>query len=332
MAPTPTSSGASNDVDGVKANHTSALNRAVVTIKPSKRNKNTNAQDQQLPDIRTMSGGDREWLTKGKPVRIFKGDSAPIADVAHRLLFATSTKAQELVNSNDEVHLPADVDKQSVLALIAELDRIIASKNRPTGRLASKKNAYKDLSICGTATLLGLDLYTSHLFNFYWARWREALPTYDEIDAVLKLPASQDHNSSLFNRIAKDLAIYLRGGDIEGMGEIDGFLAERPRLAKAIAEINLGHAEYLKRKQGREERKRKAEEARLRQEAMEKKKAEKEKDRRAKEKVRYEEERTNKAAIEKSIQEKMKVAGKKFTPEEVRHWMNTRGSRPPKGR
>jgi hypothetical protein len=292
-------------------------------------------QPQELVDIRTLPATERHTLIKGRRIEIYRGrgDEDYIADVPVRIIQRASRISNKLLsNINAGIHLPFDTDKQAVADFLQYLVYLGKTEEEPQ-LMAQTNSIYRDLCICGASYLLGLQKYTENIYTFYWDHFTESIPTYDEIWAIMNLPASMDKNAKMFNKIARSLAVLVRDKTIPDPDDFTAYLEnDNHRLRDAIFEINKAHAYRVNKDAERAERQRKLEEEeRMRKEAAEQR-AKKMEEKRIREKVLFDGLKARDAALERAIQEKMKKAGQMFTPDETKHWVRTRGTRPPKGR
>ncbi|KAF2634719.1 hypothetical protein P280DRAFT_538303 [Massarina eburnea CBS 473.64] len=299
----------------------SILNYAILPVGTTKSKRtNDTGKNEGQPDLRTMSEGDRKWLTQGSAnVSIFNGNHW-ICNVPKALFVLASTKAGLLINAHDEIHLQADTNRSGVHRICLYIKEVANWKGDTPRRMAAT-TVHIDLVTHGAAVLLGLDMYTVHMHNWYIAGWKHDMASYEALDAICGLPPFLDPDQKAFRTVVQSLARHVRENSVPDKDVFTKYLATKAGLQTAIQEANTKHANWL-RHQEREAQASKVSDQRLQQVA----------ERRKKEAAEAGAKAQRDRQLEASIKEKMKTCGKKFTFEESRYWTRTRGKRPPTGR
>lgn len=288
---------------------------------------------QDLPDIRSLPAEERHALGHGGMIRMYRGRGVQpynfISEIPVELVKKASvTSSRLLSNMSEGIHLSRDVDVEAVLDFLSHLAYIVKAEDEPQP-MEIKYRVYEDLATCAVAWILGMQFYTEHIYNFYWDYWNENIPAYSEVTLISNLPVWMDKHDNLFNKFAHSLAELVREDYVPDPEYFQAYLDyENPRMRDAIAQINDAHAERAR----RVERASKAEQATRQWKEHEETAAKKQKEARTKEKEKFTAIKARDAALEQAIKDKMKKAGQTFTAEEKKHWIRTRGSRPPKGR
>ncbi|KAG9191308.1 hypothetical protein G6011_09396 [Alternaria panax] len=169
----------------------SILTNAFVTFHGSNvRLKEADVKAVDACKIYPLSFGDRKLLSKGPKVQIIDHEGSFITDMPIALFRATSTK--EMVAGT----LGSPSRESSSLPQTSIISR----------DLHSYRATYWDLQLCSAADFLGMNVYTQHLFNWYWARLSSSyLPDYADIDAIsaIQTPVGDTFFRKVMNGMAK---------------------------------------------------------------------------------------------------------------------------------
>jgi hypothetical protein len=282
-------------------------------------------------DIRDWPSRDRQMLvSKGNRVDIFIGDE-PVTTISKPLLRATSVTAGVMLkNGAGAIKLPADTDRNGVILIVNYLEDIIKADAR-SGLFLRSSSMATSLSACAAAFLLGMDKYTVHVYRKCEALLRMDPPTYKDIDAILVF---RKVHWRLFKIVVEGLAVHVWEGTIPDPEDFAVYLAQNPVLDNAI-KARISKNEYeLRKRQGLEKRRIQQAEAQARHEALVKEKTEREKRNEAEKKAFFAAKAAKEAALEKSVQLKMRASepkARKFTAEETAHYWRRYGKKPPKG-
>ncbi|PSN68059.1 hypothetical protein BS50DRAFT_633695 [Corynespora cassiicola Philippines] len=297
--------------------------------------KNTFVSD--LQDIRNLDFKDRQNLLKGPHVHFIVGDHVAKA-YPLRLFEATSMMAEKLLVDGQFVYLPEEIEWQAFLDIFDWLEFVCCRPKAP--KLSAKLNMYSDLSLCAASRYAGVDRYTEPIFRWYWAYFSNNIPTYEEISDAL-LCIQHTNKDPFFRLISKRLATLQHENQIPDPETFALYLASNPDLQAEVTKINQKQERKGELEAARaelrahaEKRRIQAEEDRIRRLEAEKEREARFAERKRRDKDKWEAQKQKDAALEKSVQEKLRSQGngqnKKLTLEEARHFEKTRGRRPPR--
>ena len=280
-------------------------------------------------DIRNWSFGDRKVLvSKSDRLKIFTGDTLATT-ISKPLLRATSATSGEILKDG-MVKLPADTDKNGVCCLVNYLESIIRTNSKPLPFTRSLTMA-ASLSVCAAASLLGMKKYTLNLYKKCETLLRIDPPEYEDINAIILF---KKVHKRLFNIVVKGLAVRVWENTVPDPEDFALYLTQNPVLDTAIKSAIEKREYHLRRVAELKERCVRRENAQTRHEAWMKEKTEREAKRRAGEEAFYAAKAAKEAALEKSIQLKIRAReprARKFTAEEAAHYRHRYNKKPPNG-
>jgi hypothetical protein len=307
-----------------------------VDAKVKKDKKKATEDTQPIAPITAANIDIRDWVFDDRKLLVSKGDRVNISiddkiltTMSKPLFRATSSTARDLLQAGT-VNLPADTDKDSVTRLVNYLESLIANTAKPTPFTRSL-NISASLSVCTAASTLGMAKYVDHVYKKCEYHLRMDPPTYADIDAIT---AHKTAHERLFRIVATSLAVRVWDDTIPDPEDFYAYLAQNSILDAAITTANEKHADHVRRMEVKERRRVQQEQSQARYEASAKAKAEREAKKLADETVYFAAKVDKEAALEKSVQKKMRASEpkeRKFTPEETAHYRRRYGKNPPKG-
>ncbi|KAJ4361995.1 hypothetical protein N0V83_010936 [Neocucurbitaria cava] len=280
----------------------------------------------------------RSWLNRGLMVQFVdsKGQNIKLdgrnALQMPLLLFKAVSSQPELVFAG-KVTIPDNLDTSSVKFLIACMNSLITRSR--VDPLAVRNDTLRDIKLCSAADALGMGTFTQHIFNTYYKRFSNVVPTSTNIDAITNIRTPQ--GDKLFSQMAYTIAKKLWDEELENGEDFKRhYLPTNPRLEASIAEWTTKfelkatrHAEFEKREAARWERARKAAETNLREEKYYKEVAALEKKDAAAEAKKHAEKHEKEKAAGASYREKKRNGTKDFTFAEAQYAYKYEGVRVP---
>lgn len=130
------------------------------------------------------------------------------------------------------VELPLDTDAGGVKILVRHLLDIANRTDRPQ-RLRDTMTLYDSLAVCQAARTLGLTRYTNHIFHTLAIYLSTCIPSYEDMDAVLRFSAT---HWRLWQEMVCNLSAAVRGDEIADVEGFARFCFARPVLYEAIVE------------------------------------------------------------------------------------------------
>ncbi|KAH6331910.1 hypothetical protein HBI37_181340 [Parastagonospora nodorum] len=210
------------------------LSRAFVDQKSSKRiqAKGTAIPEVKDIDIRAWAKQFRSALPKGELVFIYIVD-AIAAHILKPLLKVTSTKFDNLYQ-NGGVKLPAGTDKRVLDRLMGYLGYVCGTSKKPQP-MSTNMLMFNMLSICTAGSLLGMDKYTSHVYEKSEAILRIDPPLYEHINAIISV---HEEHARLHRIVVQNLAFRVREATIPDPEDFQKYLLDHSELAVAIDATN----------------------------------------------------------------------------------------------
>ena len=206
----------------------------------SKNQKDKKAEEQfvlkepvQLANILHLERPHRAALKAGSKLQVFIGDEL-VMSISKNLLMTVSSVAQAAHdNKQDSIRLSKDlVSKDSVSYLLKWLIRVCHVKN--TFRIPARANNIASIELLHTAHLLGfLDDLTAHIYRDMMNYISKSVPTYEELDAILKF-AESNNEEPLFGKVVSRLTHLRYHNEIEDPEDFEEYLSEHPILANAM--------------------------------------------------------------------------------------------------
>ncbi|KAH4044833.1 hypothetical protein HBI73_167080 [Parastagonospora nodorum] len=208
--------------------------RAFVDQKSSKRiqAKGTAIPEVKDIDIRAWAKQFRSALPKGELVFIYIVD-AIAAHILKPLLKVTSTKFDNLYQ-NGGVKLPAGTDKRVLDRLMGYLGYVCGTSKKPQP-MSTNMLMFNMLSICTAGSLLGMDKYTSHVYEKSEAILRIDPPLYEHINAIISV---HEEHARLHRIVVQNLAFRVREATIPDPEDFQKYLLDHSELAVAIDATN----------------------------------------------------------------------------------------------
>ncbi|KAL1797956.1 hypothetical protein ACET3X_004562 [Alternaria dauci] len=307
----------------------SILTNAFVTAPgPKARQQEAEIKAIDAGKIYGLSFGDRKFLAKGPKVQIVDSEGNFVADMPIALFRATSTKKEMVADTNGTeskvIELPANLELQPVKDIVKHFTDITTWNKFPTG-LASYKSTYLDLQLCSVADYLGMNTYTKHIFNWYWARLSSnCLPSYNDIDAISAVQSSV--GDSIFRKVVNCIAKLDHERQIPDFDDYKAYLKSNERFGVAVEEAKekiRKHQAYIDRKNRFDaEAQRREEAGRVIHQQRQKKAEEKQ----ATQQAKWDAQKKKDAELAAHVKAKMAEPGKKkWKPDEAAYLRRVRG-------
>jgi hypothetical protein len=197
-----------------------------------------------LENLRSLSVQERHALTQGEiKVDVLVGDKW-ICKMPWRLFQAMSTKAGDTEicdHTTRQLRIPAGLSGKPFVYILDWLEDITGPKRFYL--LRRRDSITEDVAICRAARLLGMMEYAQHIFNHYWALFKNTTPSFEEISAVERLALTEDniglvgHDAAVFlDCIAKRLAHLVYKDEIPDKEALSAYLQQHPKLMSMVAE------------------------------------------------------------------------------------------------
>jgi hypothetical protein len=269
--------------------------------------------------LRSLSPGERSRLTMGKMIKIVDHEGNLVTEFPLALFNAASTKKELLVDGT--ITLPGPPDELDITQAKRFLFCMLKVAQAAHGVLAPIENTFADLYFHSAAEALGMGSFTQHIFDLYFKRVNNVLPSIQNIKAIdsVHSPAGD----KIYRQMAYLVASRYFENQIPNREAFERYLDTDQRLKESVAEIVMRKENKVKVKVQNEasrlaflERERKREEKVKYEAEREKRNYEYEMEKELKEN-KFDERKKKEADVRKSMLEK-KRAGHKMTPEEAR--------------
>lgn len=197
-----------------------------------------------LENFRNLSAQERQALTQGEiKVNVLIGDKWA-CKMPWRLFEAMSTRAGDVDKGEQTVYklrLPAGLSGKPFLYILDWIVDISRTKNFYL--LKRRDSITEDVSISRAARLLGMMEYAQHIFNHYWALFKNTTPSFDDISAVEQLALTEDkvglvnHDAGVFlGCISKRLAHQVYRQKVADKKALHDYLQKHQKLMAMVAE------------------------------------------------------------------------------------------------
>lgn len=217
----------------------SILANAFVTAPGSKaRQQEAEVKVVDAGKIYPLSFGDRKLLATGPKAQIIDSEGNVVTNIPIALFRATSTKKEMVAGTNGTepfiITLPTTLEVQPVKDLIKHF-MDLTTWNKLARDLHSYQSTYWDLQLCSAADFLGMNVYTQHLFNWYWARISSgSLPDYADIDAISAVQTPVGDN--IFRKVVNAIARLDYEWQIPDPNDYGAYLETNQRFGVAVEE------------------------------------------------------------------------------------------------
>lgn len=278
---------------------------------PSSKNSNKQETVQTGRDVMArMDPATRMKLTTGKPIHIvdYKGEKFMDFPMA---LFKAATIKPELV-VDDMIVLEDNLDIEQAYRFLSLLMKIPSMSS--VAIIGQTENTEADLFLHSAAEYLGMAAFTQSIFDLYFKRVNNSIPTVPNIEAILRIRTPP--GDKIFKQMSYNIGVKYYENKIANREAFEAYLVTQPRLHVAVMEVaqrkhNAGLAQsvhaksqtaYAERERRREEKACRAQEEQQNQEYR---------------KAKAEERQQKEAAVQKSMLAK-KSTGQKMSAEEAR--------------
>ncbi|KAF2114360.1 hypothetical protein BDV96DRAFT_600341 [Lophiotrema nucula] len=200
-------------------------------------------KSQPLIDIRTLSKNARQALVEGRKINIIVSDKT-VEEVPLRLLLAVSSRAQHEFKQDrsfTELKIRNGVDAKSVKNICSWLFSVTVEAKRKCYAMPPTKDMATDIKLCRAAEQLGMRPYSNRVMKDYWKYFSSELPEYDELSLVVRLALSDQ--DALLNKVAANLHNRVVEGEMPDRDHFLKYVAERPKLARAMERLQNEEAE-----------------------------------------------------------------------------------------
>ena len=181
--------------------------------------------------MRAMNRRDRTLLTQGKLVKIIDHHGNDIMDFPLALFKAASTRKDLVID--DKIAIPDDVDTEQVKRLMFLMLKVPSASY--VGDLAPTENTLVDLQFHSAAEALGMGSFTQEIFDLYFKRVNNRVPTVANIEAIGSVHTPP--GNKIFKQMSYKIGVQFFEDKIANRADFERYLVTNPRLRDAVYEV-----------------------------------------------------------------------------------------------